>query len=190
MDFQSQTNIFAIFRHFLRFREFDSWIIEKICRKLKLKYKFKYDINAILSDLIYARILEPSSKRSSFKTASGFLEKPYSQDAIEACKPGDIIYVFMELDDQHVHFTIRNPSRVSYSPSEMSNFFKKGYTTKQDVDSNLKRGFGLYSLSHNIKKDMASFLQIASNLMRFIGLSLKWYYDFGQYFLKYYRKRV
>lgn len=50
--------------------------IEKICRKLKLKYKFKYDINAIFSDLIYARILEPSSKRSSFKVASEFLEKP------------------------------------------------------------------------------------------------------------------
>ena len=50
--------------------------MDKICRKLKLKYKFKYDINAILSDLIYARILEPSSKRSSFKTASEFLEKP------------------------------------------------------------------------------------------------------------------
>ena len=50
--------------------------IEKICRKLKLKYKFKYYINAILSDLIYARILEPSSKRSSFKVASEFLEKP------------------------------------------------------------------------------------------------------------------
>ena len=50
--------------------------IDKICRKLKLKYKFKYDINAILSDLVYARILEPSSKRSSFKAASEFLEKP------------------------------------------------------------------------------------------------------------------
>ena len=50
--------------------------IEKICRKLKLKYKFKYDINAILSDLIYTRILEPSSKRSSFNVASEFLEKP------------------------------------------------------------------------------------------------------------------
>ena len=50
--------------------------MDKICRKLKLKYKFKYDINAILSDLIYARILEPYSKRSSFKTASDFLEKP------------------------------------------------------------------------------------------------------------------
>ena len=50
--------------------------IHKVCRKLKAKYKFQYDINAILSDLIYARILEPSSKRSSFKAASEFLEKP------------------------------------------------------------------------------------------------------------------
>lgn len=50
--------------------------MNKICRKLKNKYKFKYDINAILSDLIYARVLEPASKRSSFITASEFMEKP------------------------------------------------------------------------------------------------------------------
>ena len=50
--------------------------MNKICRKLKQRYKFKYDINAILSDLIYARILEPCSKRSSYKAASEFLEKP------------------------------------------------------------------------------------------------------------------
>lgn len=50
--------------------------INKICRKLKQKYKFKYDINAILSDLIYTRVLEPCSKRSSYKVASEFLEKP------------------------------------------------------------------------------------------------------------------
>lgn len=50
--------------------------LDKTCRKLRDKYKFKYDINAILSDLIYARILEPVSKRSSFKVASEFLEKP------------------------------------------------------------------------------------------------------------------
>lgn len=50
--------------------------INKICRKLKQKHKFKYDINAILSDMIYARILDPRSKRSSYKAASEFLEKP------------------------------------------------------------------------------------------------------------------
>lgn len=50
--------------------------IDKICRKLKEKYKFEYDINSILSDMLYARIIEPSSKRSSFHTANEFLEKP------------------------------------------------------------------------------------------------------------------
>lgn len=50
--------------------------LDKTCRKLRDKYKFQYDINAILSDMIFARILEPSSKRSSFKAASEFLEKP------------------------------------------------------------------------------------------------------------------
>lgn len=50
--------------------------LNKTCRKLRDRYKFKYDINAILSDLIYARVLEPASKRSSYKTASEFLEKP------------------------------------------------------------------------------------------------------------------
>lgn len=50
--------------------------LNKTCRKLRDKYRFKYDINAILSDLVYARVLEPASKRSSFKTASEFMEKP------------------------------------------------------------------------------------------------------------------
>ncbi len=50
--------------------------MNKICRKIKAKHQFKYDINDILSDLIYARVLEPASKRSSYKTASEFLEKP------------------------------------------------------------------------------------------------------------------
>lgn len=53
--------------------------LHKTCRKLRDKYKFQYDINSILSDLMYARILEPRSKRSSFKVASEFLEKPSYQ---------------------------------------------------------------------------------------------------------------
>lgn len=50
--------------------------LDRICRKIKAKYKFEYDINAILSDLLYTRILEPKSKRSSFRTAQKFLEPP------------------------------------------------------------------------------------------------------------------
>lgn len=50
--------------------------LDHVCRKIKRNYKFDYDLNAILSDLVYTRILEPSSKRSSFKAASKFLEPP------------------------------------------------------------------------------------------------------------------
>lgn len=50
--------------------------LNKTCRKIKAKYKFEYDLNAILSDLIYTRILEPTSKRSSFRAAREFLEPP------------------------------------------------------------------------------------------------------------------
>ena len=50
--------------------------LDKVCRKLRDKYKFQYDINAILSDLTYARVLEPASKLSSYNTVSDFLEPP------------------------------------------------------------------------------------------------------------------
>ncbi len=50
--------------------------LNKTCRKLRDKHNFQYDMNAILSDLIYSRVLEPTSKRSSYKVASEFLEKP------------------------------------------------------------------------------------------------------------------
>ena len=50
--------------------------LDKTCRKIRDKYSFQFDLNAILSDLIYARILEPASKRSSYKIASELLERP------------------------------------------------------------------------------------------------------------------
>lgn len=50
--------------------------LDHACRKIKAKYKFEYDLNAILSDLVYTRILDPKSKRSSFKTAGKFMEPP------------------------------------------------------------------------------------------------------------------
>ncbi|WP_373265120.1 IS1634 family transposase [Hungatella hathewayi] len=50
--------------------------MDSICRKIRSRYKFEYDLNAILSDLIYTRVLEPSSKRSSFQAAKQFLEVP------------------------------------------------------------------------------------------------------------------
>lgn len=53
--------------------------LDKTCRKLRDRHKFEYDLNAILSDLIYARILYPCSKLSSYQVASEFLERPTYQ---------------------------------------------------------------------------------------------------------------
>lgn len=50
--------------------------LDKTCQKIKHKYKYAYDLNAILSDLIYTRVLSPGSKLSSYKEASRFLEAP------------------------------------------------------------------------------------------------------------------
>ena len=57
-------------------RESLTHISIKVCRKIKAKHKYEYDLNAILSDLIFTRILDPNSKRSSFKSAQSFLEAP------------------------------------------------------------------------------------------------------------------
>ncbi len=50
--------------------------LDKLCRSIKERYKFKYDFNAILTDLIYARILSPASKLASYEYCKSLLEPP------------------------------------------------------------------------------------------------------------------
>lgn len=52
--------------------------LKDICDSISDKYKFKYDLNEILSLLVYSRILAPGSKRSSLSEAKKFLEQPKS----------------------------------------------------------------------------------------------------------------
>lgn len=57
--------------------------MDRICRKIRNRHHYEYDLNAILSDLIYTRVLEPGSKRSSYTAAKKFLEPPtYEQHDI------------------------------------------------------------------------------------------------------------
>ena len=50
--------------------------LDNICRVIKGRHKFKYDFHAILTDLVYARILSPSSKLSSYSFCKTLLEPP------------------------------------------------------------------------------------------------------------------
>lgn len=50
--------------------------LNKICADISNKYKFEYDLNDILSMLVYSRIIAPGSKLSSLESAQSFLEQP------------------------------------------------------------------------------------------------------------------
>ena len=50
--------------------------LDKICKKISKEHKNEYDLNSILSMLLYTRILYPGSKLSSLEDAKKFLEQP------------------------------------------------------------------------------------------------------------------
>lgn len=107
--------------------------MNKICRKLKQKYMFKYDINAILSDLIYARILEPCSKRSSYKVASEFLEIP-SYELHDVYRALDVLGAECDMIQAEVyknsHFLGQRNDKVLYY--DCSNYY---FETEQEDGS-------------------------------------------------------
>lgn len=50
--------------------------LDNTCRNIRNRYSFDFDLNSILSDLIFARILSPSSKLSSYSFCKSLLEPP------------------------------------------------------------------------------------------------------------------
>lgn len=50
--------------------------VNSICRKISKRHKYTYDFSAVLTGLIYARILSPSSKLSSYSYCQTLLEPP------------------------------------------------------------------------------------------------------------------
>ena len=50
--------------------------INDICNSIQDKYQFHFDLNEILSYLVFARIIYPSSKLETFKQCQNFIEQP------------------------------------------------------------------------------------------------------------------
>ena len=50
--------------------------IDKICKQISENYKFEYDLNNILSRLLYGRIIFPSSKLATYNVSKQFIEQP------------------------------------------------------------------------------------------------------------------
>lgn len=50
--------------------------INKICKAVSVKHQFQYNLNSIMSKLIYGRILYPGSKLNTFEESQKYIEQP------------------------------------------------------------------------------------------------------------------
>ncbi|MDT8719758.1 IS1634 family transposase [Clostridium sp. 19966] len=50
--------------------------LDKTCEEISKKYKFDFDLNSILSRLVYGRIIFPSSKHATYELSKKFIEQP------------------------------------------------------------------------------------------------------------------
>ena len=49
--------------------------IDKVCKKISSRHKFEFDLDALLSRLVYGRIIFPSSKRATCELSKRFIEQ-------------------------------------------------------------------------------------------------------------------
>ena len=50
--------------------------LHNICKEITSRHNFDFDLNSVLSRLVYGRIIYPSSKLATYKQVADFLEKP------------------------------------------------------------------------------------------------------------------
>ncbi len=50
--------------------------IHKICKDISQRYKFDFDLDSILSRLVYGRVIFPSSKLATYELSKRFIEQP------------------------------------------------------------------------------------------------------------------
>lgn len=98
--------------------------LNKICKDISDRYKFKFDLNEIFANLIYSRILFPASKLKTLSLSKKFFEQPnFSYQHIERalpilCKENDFIQ--SELYKNSKKYSPRN-NRILYY--DCTNFF-------------------------------------------------------------------
>ena len=98
--------------------------LNKICNDITDKYQFKFDLNDILSKLIFSRILFPASKLKTLELSKKFVEQPnFDYHHIERalpilCKENDFIQ--SELYKNSKKYAPRN-NRILYY--DCTNFF-------------------------------------------------------------------
>lgn len=88
------TNKFNVGYLFLKYIYY-SLKLNKICKKISEKYKFEFDLNEVLSTLVYSRIIYPASKLKTYELSKNFIETP-KYDLINLYR--GLTYLNKELD--------------------------------------------------------------------------------------------
>ena len=98
--------------------------MKNVMRNIRSRYKYEFDLDAIFSDLIYARILEPGSKLSSYSTSKKFLEPPKYElhDVYRALSvlAKEMDYILAETY-KNSHFVVKRNNRILYY--DCTNYF-------------------------------------------------------------------
>lgn len=97
---------------------------KSIFRNIQQRHRYKYNLDAITSDLIFARVLEPASKRASYEVAKTFLEPPTYND-YDIYRGLSVLAEEMDFIQAEVYknsnFVIERNNRVLYY--DCSNFY-------------------------------------------------------------------
>ena len=127
--------------------------IKSICDSISDKYKYKFDLNEILSYLVYARIIYPSSKLETFKQCQNFIEQPKFKlhDEYRALSyiAQNMDFIQEQLFNNSKNVINRNSSVIYYDCTnyffeiEYEDDFKKYGISKQHQPSPLV-GMGLF----------------------------------------------
>lgn len=92
--------------------------LNEICKQISDKYQFKFDLNDILSKLIYSRIIYPASKLKTLELSKNFLEQPnFQYQHIERALPiicNEMDFIQAELYKNSCKYSERNNKILYY----------------------------------------------------------------------------
>lgn len=98
--------------------------LNEICDEISEKYSFKYDLNNILANLLYGRIIFPSSKLATYNLSKKFIEQPnfelqHIYRALEVISKENE-FIQSELYKNSIKFSKRNTGILYY---DCTNYF-------------------------------------------------------------------
>jgi transposase len=109
--------------------------LHSICRDISEKYKFDFDLNSILSRLVYSRIIFPSSKHATYILSQNFIEQP-NFDLHQVYRALEVIAKEMDLIQSALY---KNSLKVSSRKTGVLYYDCTNYFFEIEQDEGLKQ---------------------------------------------------